>query len=348
MNFRKGNLRNRSSFGLHGSASADRGLNQSNKNGREVSSFKNLIIGMRENRSIGRSTERDHFRPNELLRMTQKTKSPLKNQDKPSSILTKSILPQTSRLNTSNLDRGLSGIPQTSFKAGAMNRASFQTYRNSGRPAMNMVTGKGETSGRNKIQSVLTSGGSARQSEFYISLSENTARVVGIAAFSLFSGSVMLYEAIDNCLYENTISFLHSIKPKVILIRKSHGPLAERLENEFPDSKLEILEGFHFNETKGMEIYYQICKNKVVQLEDRQYISLAALSCLFSYFLEGDEFFIEMSKLRVEHYEIRDYLVVNNDTARHLELITNNLDKKSEYCLFDCFSCVTYGGGRSI
>lgn len=344
MNFRKGEVRYRANFGLKSSESVDR-CGDRNKNDRCVSSFKNLIGGLRANKSMGRSTERVLERSNQKIRGEQKTKSPIKNE-RFSSIIPKSNLPQPVGLNSSNFQKGLSFKPQTSIRPGNLNRSNFQTYKASDRPQTNAGYGRGETSGRNRIQSVLTSGGNTRQSEFYISLSENTARVIGIAAFSLFSGSVMLFEAIDNCLYENTISFLNSIKPKVILIRKTHGPLAERLEHEFPDSKIEVLDGTHFNETRGMEIYHQISKQKVVRLEDRQYISLAALSCLFNYFLDGDEFFIEISKLRIEHYEIKDYLVVSNDTARHLELITNNLDRKSEDCLFDCFSCVTYGGGR--
>ena len=204
---------------------------------------------------------------------------------------------------------------------------------------------RGETSARNRLQTVLTSGGSTRRSEFYVSISENTARLIGIAAFSLFSGSVVLLETIDNCLYDNTISFLSSIKPKVILIRKSPGNLADRIHASFEDSKIEIVDSLHFNETKGLEIYYQICKKKIMDIEDRQYISLAALSCLFGYFLEAEEFFVEMGKLRLEHLQMKDYLVINNDTARHLELIVNNIDVKSKACLFERFSCVTYGGG---
>ena len=98
-----------------------------------------------------------------------------------------------------------------------------------------------DTSANNRIQSILTSGGGTRLSEYFVSIVENTARMVGMAAFSLFSGTVLLLETMDNCLYENTISFLRSIKPKVILLRRSPGILPEKLENEFPDTKIEVM-----------------------------------------------------------------------------------------------------------
>ena len=82
--------------------------------------------------------------------------------------------------------------------------------------------------------------------------------------------------------------------------------------------------------------------------EDRNYISLATLHCLYNYFIDGDEFFIDVGKLRVEHYEMKDHLVISNDAARHLELISNNHDHQSKTCLFKLFSPVTYGGGKFI
>ncbi len=100
---------------------------------------------------------------------------------------------------------------------------------------------KNETSGRNRVQTILTSGGNTRASEFFVAIVENTARVVGMAAFSLFSGTVLLLGTVDNCLYENTISFLRSIKPRVILLRKNPGILNDKLDSEFADSKTELM-----------------------------------------------------------------------------------------------------------
>ena len=102
-----------------------------------------------------------------------------------------------------------------------------------------------------------------------------------------------------------------------------------------------------FNETKGGEIYLQISKKKDLSaVVDRQYVSFAALNCLYSYFTEGDEFFLDVSKLRIEHYQMKDCVIVTNDAARNLELLVNNVDKKSKSCLFSIFSCLTYGGGN--
>ena len=77
-------------------------------------------------------------------------------------------------------------------------------------------------------------------------------------------------------------------------------------------------------------------------------MSLAALHCLYNYFLEGDEFFLDVTKLRIENYEMKDYLIITNETASNLELLANNLDKKSKCCLFSIFSCLTFGGGIQI
>lgn len=94
---------------------------------------------------------------------------------------------------------------------------------------------------RNRVHTLLTSGVSHKNSEFFVSLVENTARMVGIAAFSIFSGTVLLSETIDNCLYENTISFLSSIRPKIILLRRSNSMLLSTVETHFPDSRVETL-----------------------------------------------------------------------------------------------------------
>lgn len=99
-----------------------------------------------------------------------------------------------------------------------------------------------------------------------------------------------------------------------------------------------------FNETKGLEIYQQIEKQGKQMLEDRQYISLASLYSLYSYFLTGEEFFMDLSKLTLMHYDIKDHLVITNDTARSLELILNNVDESSNSSLFSLFKCETYGG----
>ena len=93
-------------------------------------------------------------------------------------------------------------------------------------------------------------------SEYFVSVAETTARLVGIAAFSLFSGTVLLLETIDSCLYENTISFLNSIKPKLILVRRSNNILFDKLSTAFSESKVEQIDNSLFNENMGLEIYF--------------------------------------------------------------------------------------------
>lgn len=137
-------------------------------------------------------------------------------------------------------------IRQTSFNPAGNKQLHQLTANESFRSKIKGVPQSGvpvrnDTSGRNRVQTILTSGGSSRASEFFVAIVENTARVVGMAAFSLFSGSVLLLGTIDNCLYENTISFLRSIKPRVILLRKNPGILSDKLDSEFSDSKIEIM-----------------------------------------------------------------------------------------------------------
>lgn len=217
-----------------------------------------------------------------------------------------------------------------------------------------------EHSDRARVQSLLTSGGCHRNSEFYVSLSENTARVVGIAAFSLFSGSVLLSENIDNCLYETTLSFLVSIHPKVILLRRSPSILYEKIQNTFPEAKIEIMDSGMFNEAKGMEIYARLNgpSSSSFSLYSPNYVSLSSLHCLYTYFMEGEDFFIDPSKLTIQQYQLKDYLLLSTDTAKSMELMWNNTaptastpqDRgcKDKGGLYKSFHPITYGGGNPI
>lgn len=351
MRVRGSRLINASGFAFIRSNTADHRIIKGSGKPSEPSSFKNLIKKIAEEKD-DRSAKEIKRHSVEPFRNSSHVLSPKEKSGPSGHQFVSKRRPTINLPNFGNLriatGKDKDNLSKGVFKTEHPKNSLLGTapLNNTGRPMTGNLQGRGETSARNRLQTILTSGGNPRRSEFYVAVSENTARLIGIAAFSLFSGSVVLLETIDNCLYDNTVSFLSSIKPKVILVRRSPSNLFSRLENHFEDSKIETVESFHFNETKGLEIYYQICKKKIADIEDRQYISLASLSCLFCYFLQAEEFFVDMGKLRLEHIQLKDYLVIGNDTARHLELVMNNADQKSKACLFDCFSCVTFGGGN--
>lgn len=215
---------------------------------------------------------------------------------------------------------------------------------------LNQISNKPETvRTANRIQTALTSGG-GRNSEFFVAVAENTARLVGVAAFSLFSGSVLLLETYDNCLYEETLSFLSSVRPSVILMRdREISHLQSLLEDSFSSSKFELMDSTHFNEIKGAEVYQRISGQPWEKATERgnKYVVLAALNCLYGYFLQGEDFFVDVTKLKIEHYQLREHLLIPTATARALEIVCSaSEENKKGPSLYSLFNCATYGGGR--
>lgn len=203
----------------------------------------------------------------------------------------------------------------------------------------------------NRINTALTSGG-GRNSEFFVAVAENTARLVGVAAFSLFAGTVLLLETYDNCLYEEALAFLASVRPSVILLRdREISHLSKLLEDTFSSAKFEFVDASQFNELKGAEVYRRISGQPWEKATDRgnKYVVLAALNCLYGYFLQGEDFFVDVTKLRVEHYHLREHLLIPTATARALEIVISASQENNKGpSLFSLFDCATYGGGMLL
>ena len=74
---------------------------------------------------------------------------------------------------------------------------------------------------------------------------------------------------------------------------------------------------------------------------------LAALNCLYGYFLQGEDFFVDVTKLKIEHYQLREHLLIPTATARALEIVFSaSEENKKGPSLYSLFNCATYGGGR--
>lgn len=189
-------------------------------------------------------------------------------------------------------------------------------------------------------------------SEQFMCIVENRARQVGICSFSLFTGTVLLTEFNDNCIYDIASSLALRLNPQLIIMQDLAYSrfLKKKIEDMLPNSTIKLVKSTHFNEVKGEEIYKRISGNTPPNARD-SYLSLAALNAMYECFMYENNI-EEVVKLTLQHIKMDDFVLLTLPTLINLSVIpieekTGKNNEKVTY-LSDCFDCCTFGGSRLL
>ncbi|KIY45240.1 hypothetical protein FISHEDRAFT_61251 [Fistulina hepatica ATCC 64428] len=206
----------------------------------------------------------------------------------------------------------------------------------------------------------MTAASTRHEGNYVVALLESrgVAREIGMAALDKDTGHVMLVQIADSSqAYVKTLHQLHQHRPSLVLVPDTFvasvdpaGPggngaacnsaLVETIHDEFPGVAVEVVQRKYWNEAGGFDFVNQLC----VEDQERagtlltvatKYYALSAASALFKHAELKLNTRYAAGSLRIRYAPVDGTMLIDPDTARNLELVSNLAHgKKSQHSLF--------------
>lgn len=204
-----------------------------------------------------------------------------------------------------------------------------------------------------------TAASTRHEASFVIALFESRgiSREVGIAALEKDTGRVILVQLADCPTYVKTLHQMHVYYPSVVLVPETFVSVADAtlatsgkrpsttsllvqsIMEEFPGVPVDPVSRKYWNDTAGMDFITQLCVENderaatLVAVADKYYV-LSAASALFKHIEFRLNTRFAMGSLRIRYASVEGTMMIDPESARNLELVTNISHKKSIHCLF--------------
>ncbi|GFQ66206.1 mutS protein homolog 4 [Trichonephila clavata] len=180
---------------------------------------------------------------------------------------------------------------------------------------------------------------------------------IGMACIDIKNPVLLLSQFADTQAYLRLAVQLNVLKPfEVVMPNTSleHGSKTKllcRIRELFPEMTTVTVQRKYFNEIKGLQYIQELCASeyKTVEIEvSPKYYCLAACAALLKYFEFKQNVTFACNSLKVVYCTSADTTMISMATARHLELVTNELGKL-EHCLYGILNhTLTPGGDRLL
>ncbi|KAF8327173.1 muts domain V-domain-containing protein [Cantharellus anzutake] len=199
---------------------------------------------------------------------------------------------------------------------------------------------------------------------FAIYESRGMGRDVGIASLDRFSCRVTLVQISDVPTYVKTLGHLHIHSPSIILVLDTSFPsenstkkpsaLVQCMQEDFTEVSIECVARRYWNDTAGLEFISQL----ILDDENRASTLLTVSGCSFSLCAASALFKYAQTRLHatyppkslwIECPLVEGTMLIDRDTAKNLELVSNATHKKSKHSLFGLLNhTFTPMGGRFL
>ncbi|XP_028838763.1 mutS protein homolog 4 [Denticeps clupeoides] len=178
---------------------------------------------------------------------------------------------------------------------------------------------------------------------------------IGMASINMKCPELVLSQFADTGTYAKVITRLHILLPLEILMPDTASEMGKGtklynliLEN-FQAITFTAVQRKYFNERKGLEYIQQLCApefNTVLMEVQTKYYCLAACAALLKYieFIQNSVY--APKSLKVTFQGSEQTAMIDSTSARHLELVVNNRDHKSEQCLLGVLNHTKTPGGE--
>ncbi|KAL5518469.1 MSH4 [Sanghuangporus vaninii] len=205
----------------------------------------------------------------------------------------------------------------------------------------------------------LTTASSRHENSFVVAVIEcrGIGREVGIAALDKDTGQVDLIQLTDCQTYVKTLHYLHLHCPSVVIVPDTflsdadasvnsstrHGVnaslLVQCIRCEFPHVPIEPVLRKYWNEESGLHFVNQLTadsENRAATLlaTSSKYYALSAACALFKHAETRLNARYAAHSLRIRYTPVEGTMLIDNDTAKNLELVGNMINKKSTHSLF--------------
>ncbi|KAJ8590908.1 hypothetical protein M405DRAFT_932507 [Rhizopogon salebrosus TDB-379] len=205
-----------------------------------------------------------------------------------------------------------------------------------------------------------TAASTMHEASYIIALIESRgiAHEVGMAAIDKETGRVMLIQLADCSTYVKTLHQMHVHPPSRILVpdtflsstnanlaasakRSSLTPSlsVQFIREEFPYVPIEPVPRKYWNDSAGYRFITQFCVEDderaatLVSVTDKYY-ALSAASALFKFVETHLNTRFSACSLRIRYIPVEGTMMIDPETVRNLELISNQTRKKSAHSLF--------------
>ncbi|CAK9781114.1 unnamed protein product [Cutaneotrichosporon oleaginosum] len=176
---------------------------------------------------------------------------------------------------------------------------------------------------------------------------------LGIAAFNWDTGRITLTQVADTSLYARTIQHLHLHYPSDVLVAEtshsagygnvyakaeSSSKLVDAIQKEI-GIKCSYLQRSVWNAEMGYEAVKRYCVEDpyktpfMMVLSDRYYAQCAA-AALLHWLATSHSMSFNCASLKIEYETVRGQMFIDAESVRNLEIVQNNLSKKTPNTLF--------------
>lgn len=182
---------------------------------------------------------------------------------------------------------------------------------------------------------------------------------VGLATISLSNPTLILSQISDTRTYSRTLAKIAVLNPAVIIIPTNAG-----IDSAVVGSKLyqDIIAQFRhitpqqvhrkfFNESRGLQMVKYLCAPEYssVELQIRhKYYALSAAHCLLKYVEFFETILFAPKSLKVEFQSCTSSMLIDVDTAKHIELLTSSLNMSTKLSLFGVLNKTCTSGGARL
>ncbi|KAL5534740.1 hypothetical protein ACEPAG_1204 [Sanghuangporus baumii] len=205
----------------------------------------------------------------------------------------------------------------------------------------------------------LTAASSRHENSFVVAVIEcrGIGREIGIAALDRDTGQVDLIQLTDCQTYVKTLHHLHLHYPSLVIVPDTflsdtdasvnsstrHAVnatlLVQCIQGEFPHVPIEPVLRKYWNEESGLHFVNQLTadsENRAATLlaASSKYYALSAACALFKHAETRLNTCYAVHSLRIRYTPVEGTMLIDNDTAKNLELVGNMINKKSAHSLF--------------
>nr|XP_031863403.1 uncharacterized protein CI109_001278 [Kwoniella shandongensis]KAA5530475.1 hypothetical protein CI109_001278 [Kwoniella shandongensis] len=210
--------------------------------------------------------------------------------------------------------------------------------------------------------------------QYYVALLQGKGEgvEVGIAAINVATGHAVVTQVADTPSYSKTLHHLHLHPPQMLLVpegelwpkaaygayrgrggRKEASALVTKLEEELEQECVGV-ERALWNPEQGLEFLKQLGINDdtkastLMAVQSKQY-ALCATSAVLSWLHTNKDTVFQHASLNIRFAPSEGIMFIDVDTAKNLELVTNNLTGRSNNTLFGVLNhCHTPMGARLL
>ncbi|KAF9648246.1 hypothetical protein BDM02DRAFT_3096843 [Thelephora ganbajun] len=176
------------------------------------------------------------------------------------------------------------------------------------------------------------------------------SREIGMATLNPETGRVTIVQLSDLPTYVKTLHQMHIHYPSLVLVPDTfisfHSSsdvktplLIDCIESEFEDVPIEPVKRKYWNETVGLQFITQLAlddeeRAATLLSASTKYYALSALCALFKYSEMKLNVRYSAGSLSIRYTPVEGTMMIDPETIRNLELVSNIGNRKSNHCLF--------------